>query len=257
MTSRTASSSSPPSSLPDPGHIDAGLLAALPAEAPQRLAELAQRLQDPLAPISVSDPAEIWRAHILDSLSPLSPGSLLAGTFKPAASVIDLGAGAGLPGLALAICLPATSFTLIDATKRKCDFMEELVHGMGIENAQVVCGRSEELSSKGEAGSLRESADLVTVRAVARLATIAELATPLLREGGQMIAWKGAPDPAEQAEFEAALPLLGLGDPRVEVARPYPESTNRHLHFVTKMAPTPTQLPRNPGIAKKRPYGRA
>jgi 16S rRNA (guanine527-N7)-methyltransferase len=96
----------------------------------------------------------------------------------------------------------------------------------------------------------------VTARAVGRLATLAELASPLLVEGGVLVAWKGRRDPDEEAELHRAAGRLAIEPLAIKAVGPWAGSRHRHLHVMRKSGPTPDQLPRRSGIAKKRPFGR-
>ncbi|MDQ2675690.1 MAG: 16S rRNA (guanine(527)-N(7))-methyltransferase RsmG, partial [Actinomycetota bacterium] len=134
------------------------------------------------------DPRKAWRAHVADSLTGLEVPAL-----RDARTMADLGAGAGFPGLVLALALPGARIDLVESVARKCEFMRDAVAQAGIPNARVVNARSEEHAAPGAPG--REAYDAVTARAVARLATLAELSSPLLRDGGVLVAWKGRRDP--------------------------------------------------------------
>jgi 16S rRNA (guanine527-N7)-methyltransferase len=103
------------------------------------------------------------------------------------------------------------------------------------------------------AEEVRDSFDLVTARAVAPLAVLVEYAAPLLVDGGQLVAWKGARDGAEELGGEEAGRVVGLSLDRVEPVEPFPGAHSRHLHFYVKTAPTPDRFPRRPGMARKRP----
>jgi 16S rRNA (guanine527-N7)-methyltransferase len=101
----------------------------------------------------------------------------------------------------------------------------------------------------------REAYDAVTARAVGRLSTLAELASPLLHTGGVLVGWKGRRNRDEELELEAGAPRLGVAPAAIRSADPYAGSRNRHLHLIRKTAPTPPDLPRRAGMAKKRPRG--
>ena len=131
--------------------------------------------------------------------------------------------------------------------------MRRAIDRSGIGNAEVVCERAETWSETGSPG--REAYDAVTARAVGRLATIAELASPLLRDGGAVVVWKGRRDRDEEAELERAAPRLAIEPAEIRAVEPYPGSRNRHVHLLRKNGPTPGDLPRRPGMAKKRPLG--
>ena len=205
---------------------------------------------DPSAPSSVRDPAEAWRVHIADSLSGLEFEAL-----GSAARIADLGAGAGFPGLVLAIVLPETRVDLIESVGRKCEFIRRAIEEGETANAHVICDRAEIWAAEPSPRGGRELYDVATARAVGRLATLAELASPLLAEGGVLVAWKGRRDPEEEAELARAADSLGMRPQAVRWVGPYSGSRNRHLHLVQKVGPTPA-LPRRPGMAKKRPLGR-
>jgi 16S rRNA (guanine527-N7)-methyltransferase len=223
-----------------------GPIEGVPAEAREPLEALLELLRDPHAPISPASAARARQVHLADSLSGLEFDEL-----RSAARIADLGSGAGLPGLVLAAALPAAHVDLIESVSRKCDFVRSAIERMGIANAAVVCRRSEDWA-RAEGG---ESYDAVTARAVGRLATLAELATPLLREGGVLLAWKGEVDPEEAAELEAALPRLAMEPVEIRSVTPYPGSRDRHIHSLRKNGPTPAGLPRRVGMAAKRPFG--
>jgi 16S rRNA (guanine527-N7)-methyltransferase len=192
---------------------------------------------------SVTDRGEAWDVHVADSLSGLEIPELQA-----AARIADLGAGAGFPGLALAVALPGARVDLIESVGRKCEFIRRAIEGGGIANATVVCARSEEWA----AADGRDAYDAVTARAVGSLATIAELASPLLREDGVLVAWKGRRDVGEESGADAAAGALGMRPERVLAVTPYTGSRDRHLHVMRKVGPTPGTLPRRPGVAAKR-----
>lgn len=195
---------------------------------------------------SVTEPAEAWKVHVQDSLTGLEVEDL-----RDAGRIADIGSGAGFPGLVLAAALPSAEVEMIESVGRKCEFMRRAAWEAGIANAKPVNARSEEIA----AGGAREAYDAVTARAVGRLSTLAELASPLLRNGGVLVAWKGRRDPAEEAELERAAAALAMRPERILAVGPYAGSRHRHLHVLRKIGGTPGDLPRRPGIAKKRPRG--
>ena len=185
-----------------------------------------------------------WRVHVDDSLTGLEVPEL-----GEAARIADIGSGAGFPGLALAVALPQAQVDLIESIGRKCEFMRRAIEASGISNARVINARSEELA----AGEGREAYDAVTARAVGRLSTLAELASPLLKEGGILVAWKGKRDPEEEQQLGRAAGKLAMHSERILHVGPRAGSEHRHLHVLHKLGPTPADLPRRPGMAKKRP----
>ena len=217
----------------------------LPASAREPLEVLAGLLsEDPLAPTTVREPGRVRNDHLADSLVALD-----LEVIRTAGSLIDIGAGAGLPGLPLAVALPGAQVTLVDGNGRKCEFIARAAEVMGLTNVVVRHARAEELSDV--AGTF----DVVTARALARLDVVAEYAAPLLALGGHLVAWRGQREPQVEAEGAIAAEILGLSvlDP-VQV-HPYPEVEHRFLHVMSKVSPTPSRFPRRAGMARKRPLG--
>jgi len=229
------------------GPPDLATLRGLPDPARESLARLVEALAaDRAAPSSVRDPQRAWRVHVADSLTGLEFAAL-----GGAARIADVGAGAGFPGLVLAAALPNARVDLVESIERKCDFMRRAAATAHIANVRVFADRSETLA----ANEGREAYDVVTARAVGRLSTLAELASPLLRDGGALVAWKGRRDPGEEAELGRAAGELAMQPLEVRHVGPYAGSRHRHLHLIVKRGATPERLPRRPGMAKKRPLG--
>jgi 16S rRNA (guanine527-N7)-methyltransferase len=182
--------------------------------------------------------------HLADSLTGLEIEALAG-----AGRIADLGAGAGFPGLALAVALPETQVDLIESTARKCEVITRLANAAGIENARAVPERAEDWAG-GEGG---EAYEAVTARALAPLSVIAEYASPLLTEGGVLVAWKGSRDEEEESRGAAAAAQLGLSEPEVRRVEPFEGAANRHLHVYRKVGATPEGVPRRAGMARKRP----
>ena len=129
--------------------------------------------------------------------------------------------------------------------------MRRAIEAAGIANATVLNTRSEDLA----AGEGREAYDVVTARAVGRLSTLAELASPLLKPNGVLVAWKGKRDAEEEEQLANAAEALAMRPEQILDVGDRAGSQHRHLHVIRKSGPTPANLPRNPGIAKKRPKG--
>ena len=224
---------------------EAGVERLLLAHAlPSALAERLQRLLDLLAssdaPTAVHDPQRALDVHLADALAGLAVSEL-----REARRIADIGSGAGLPGLPLALALPDARVLLVESQRRKCAFLDGAVAALGLTNAEVVCARVEELGDR--------DFDAVTARALAALPVLCEYAAPLLVEGGVLVAWKGAVDTAEEADGVAAAAALGLQPEAVLPVEPYAGSERRTLHVLRKIAPTPPGYPRRPGMAVKRP----
>lgn len=201
---------------------------------------LIKALADVSAPTSVHDRRDVENVHIADSLVGLEVPAV-----GEAARIADLGSGAGLPGLVLAIARPEAQVVLVESVGKKCAWLERTVSDLGLENVRVACARAEELDE--------EPFDVVTARALASLSVLCEYAAPLLREGGSLVAWKGAVDAREDADGLHAAQVLGLVRDEVRAVEPYPGSQRRTLHVFRKVSPTPEGYPRRPGMAAKRP----
>jgi 16S rRNA (guanine527-N7)-methyltransferase len=187
-----------------------------------------------------------WKVHVADSLTGLEVPELAA-----ALRIADVGAGAGFPGLALAVALPNSQVDLIESVSRKCAFMTRAIAAAGIANATVLDSRSEDWA----AADGRDLYDAVTARAVGRLSTLAELASPLLKPNAVLIAWKGKRDPEEEEQLTNAAEDLSMHPESILDVGDRAGSQHRHLHIIRKQGPTPASLPRRPGLAKKRPKG--
>jgi 16S rRNA (guanine527-N7)-methyltransferase len=200
---------------------------------------------------TVSDPEAALEVHVADSLSGLEVPELSA-----ARRIADIGAGAGFPGLVLALALPRAEVDLVEAAGRKTALMDRLIQAVSLSNARSITARAEDLARVPAAlGGGREAYDAVTARAVGPLALLVEYAAPLLRTDGVLVAWKGARDAAEEAAGAAAAEIVGMAVEGVLPVEPYPGSLNRHLHVFRKIAPTPERFPRRAGMARKRPLG--
>ena len=191
---------------------------------------------------TVSSPAEAMDVHVADSLSGLEVESLAR-----ARQIADVGAGAGFPGLVLAIALPRARVDLIESAGRKTAVIGRLAQAAQISNANAVTARAEEWAT------LPRAYDAVVARAVAALPVLVEYAAPLLREDGVLVAWKGARSESEEAAGVAAAAIVGLELDRVLRVEPFEGARDRHLHVYRKISPTPERFPRRAGMAVKRP----
>jgi 16S rRNA (guanine527-N7)-methyltransferase len=208
----------------------------------QLTAVLARLAEDGHAPTTVRDPGQASEVHLADSLVALELELV-----REATRIADIGAGAGFPGLPLAIALPQVKVGLIESQARKCAFIESVCSAARIENAKVVCARAEEWL-EGIGGH-----DVVLARAVAAQPIVLEYAAPLLRLGGALVDWRGRRDSkGEQLAGEAA-ELLGMRLGSITRVEPYAGVRDHHLHIYVKVRATPERFPRRVGMASKRP----
>jgi len=214
-----------------------------PATLPRFAALLELVRDDPTAPTTVTDPAAGVAAHIADSLDGLTVPAI-----RHARTIADLGAGAGFPGLPLALARPSAHVHLVESLSRKCAFLERVLEVTHTTNASVACARAEEWSGR--------DVDVVTVRAVAPLNVLVEYAAPLLRIGGTLVAWKGRPEADEVADGAAAARTVGLEMGEPIALRPRPGANHRTLYLYSKVEATPDRFPRRAGMARKRPLSR-
>jgi 16S rRNA (guanine527-N7)-methyltransferase len=189
---------------------------------------------------AVRDEGQAWTRHLADSLE-LAPEL----TALAPQRVVDLGTGGGLPGIPLAIAFPAVAFLLVDARAKKIAFVAEAAQAIGARNVRAVAARAEHLGAVG--APEREAHDVVVSRALAPMNVLLELATPLLRVGGTLLAVKGERWSQEVAEAEAALAALGA---RVVAHRRTPTGT---IVSVVKERATPAKYPRAAGEPKRKP----
>lgn len=194
---------------------------------------------------AIRDVEEIRTKHFMDSLS-----CLLAMRELRSERLVDVGTGAGFPGLVLKIACPGIQLTLVESVGKKADFCRHVVQTLGLDNVMVLTERAEVV---GSLPAHREKYDWAVARAVAAMPILAEYLLPLVRVGGNMLAMKGESGPAEAHSAEHALLLLG-GHLRQLVPVTLPGVVEeRYLVVVNKTAATPPAYPRHVGIPSKKP----
>lgn len=197
---------------------------------------------------SVTGPDEVRTRHFIDSLSVIK--GLRHGALSTGPKLIDVGSGAGLPGVPLKIAHPEASVVLLEANGKKAAFLEELVRTLGLYDVTVVRSRAEEAAHRDD---LREAFDVVVSRAVASLDVLVELTLPFCRVGGVAVAQKGAEVGLELSRARNAISLLGGGVSRTHRITPPGSDVARSIVVTDKVRETPSRYPRRPGIPAKRP----
>lgn len=169
----------------------------------------------------------------------------------PGEEWVDLGSGAGLPGLPLAAAYPATRFTLVDAQRRRTDWAKATAESLGLKNVRVVHVRLEDFGR----GANRERFDVATARALGPLAVVAELGVPLLRPGGVLLVPRGVPSQAEMRQLARACAMLGAEVGEVIPNPSSPIDQGGSVVMMTKIAATSPRFPRRSGVPARSPLG--
>ena len=194
---------------------------------------------------AIRDVASIRTKHFLDSFS-----CVLAWKANPPSRLIDVGTGAGFPGLPLKILYPNMKLTLVESVGKKAMFCQHIVSVLGLEHVDVVKARAEDL---GQDPKHREQYDWALARAVANLNVLSEYLIPLVKIGGWMLAQKGESGPAEAQSAEKAMKLLGGKLEQLLPVHLPGVADDRYLVIVDKVAATPPKYPRKPGVPGKMP----
>jgi len=197
---------------------------------------------------AITDYEEVQIKHFLDSLTVVL--ALKQPLGKKNSRLIDVGTGAGMPGIPLKIILPDIKLALLEATAKKADFLHHIKHKLLLDDVEIIVGRAEDVAHKAQ---YRENFELVLSRAVARLPTLVELTMPLCALGGSFIAQKKGDIDLEISHAGKAISLLGGNLRQVKRVDLVEFTDARWLVVIDKVSPTPQQYPRRPGIPAKRP----
>ncbi len=194
---------------------------------------------------AITEFGDVMKKHFTDSLSLVK-----AYDMKGASSLIDVGTGAGFPGLVLKIAFPGCRVTLLDSLNKRIQFLNAVIKELGLTDVEAIHGRAEDLARPGE---LRESFDLCVSRAVANLATLSEYCLPFVKKGGFFISYKSEKISEEMAEAENAIVLLvGKAEEKKEFLLP-DSDIYRCLFVIKKVRETPKKYPRKAGLPGKEP----
>lgn len=196
---------------------------------------------------AITKPGDVAVKHFLDSLT-----CLLAMGASTAGRLVDVGSGAGFPGLPIKIACPQLQVTLIESTGKKVEFCRHVIRELGLKDVEVIHERAEEV---GHWESHREAYDWAVARAVAALPILVEYLFPFVRVGGVAIAQKGETGPAEAHTAEPALRILGARIRQLVPIHLPRVAETRYLVIMGKEAATPGDFSRRPGVPAKRPLG--
>lgn len=188
---------------------------------------------------------DVFKKHFIDSISLIK-----AFDISKDVSVIDVGTGAGFPGLALKIAYPQMKITLLDSLNKRIQFLNEVIDQLGLKDIDTVHGRAEDFAKPGK---LREKYDLCVSRAVANLSTLSEYCLPFVKVGGQFISYKSEKIQEEAEQAKKAITILG-GKYEKQVEFYLPDSDiYRNLFVISKVSKTSTKYPRKAGMPSKEP----
>ena len=229
------------------GLAELGLAGRVPEAAPEQLAEYGRLMLEKNQVMNLTAIREedgVARLHMLDSAALLNWGDFEGKT------LLDVGTGAGLPGLPLKILVPSLQVTLLDSLGKRVDWLNEVCAQLGLEGIQAIHARAEEQALvKG----YRDSFDFVTARAVANLRLLGELCLPYVKVGGQFLAMKTTESASEVEEAAHCIKLLGgRAEEPVDYTIPGPQVTHRVLP-IRKLAPTLKGYPRRWTRIQKQP----
>jgi 16S rRNA (guanine527-N7)-methyltransferase len=198
----------------------------------------------------ITEPNEFWEKHLWDSLAGLK-GLELAKEIAKAEnlSIIDIGTGAGFPGIPVAIAFPFWTVTLLDSTRKKINFLEDLIPKLSLKNTKTLIGRVEEI---GQNSFHRQTYDIALIRAVSEASVCAEYTLPLLKIGGLAILYRGHWSEQDNLLLQPALNQLGGQIEKViKLVAPLSESI-RHCIYLRKISSTPVQFPRKVGTPERK-----
>jgi len=194
---------------------------------------------------AITEKAAVYEKHFFDSLS-----AALAVSFHEFETLCDVGAGAGFPSIPLAICFPHLRITVVDSLKKRITFLEHVINKLGLSNVALFHERAETF---GHQKNMRETFDIVTARAVAKLSVLSEYCLPLVKLHGMFLVLKGPKVSEEVNEASRALKMLGGKIVKVVETKLPVEQSERNILVIEKMKPTPKKYPRKPGIPNKEP----
>lgn len=194
---------------------------------------------------AITEYHDVMKKHFVDSVSLVKAFDITKN-----ASVIDVGTGAGFPGLALKIAYPNLEVTLLDSLNKRIQFLDAVIEKLGLSGVKTIHGRAEDFAKPGK---LRETFDLCVSRAVANLSTLSEYCLPFVKVGGQFISYKSEKITEEMASAENAIRILG-GEVYGQVEFQLPDSDiYRNLFIIDKIKETPKKYPRKAGLPSKEP----
>ena len=198
----------------------------------------------------ITEPEEFWEKHLWDSLRGIAPKQIFIPGIDRGKRIIDIGTGAGFPGLPIALIFPNSQVTLLDSTGKKITFIETVLSALALNNAKTLLGRAEEIGQQYEH---RQNYDVAVIRAVGNVSVCAEYSLPLVRKGGLAIIYRGSWSEAENESLETAVEQLGGVVELIEEFSTPLSNSMRHCLYLRKVTNTPISFPRGVGIPTQKP----
>jgi 16S rRNA (guanine527-N7)-methyltransferase len=198
----------------------------------------------------ITEPEEFWEKHLWDSLRGIAPKQIFIPGIDKGKRIIDIGTGAGFPGLPIALIFPNSQVTLLDSTGKKINFIETVLSALALNNAKTLLGRAEEIGQQYEH---RQNYDVAVIRAVGNVSVCAEYSLPLVRKGGLAIIYRGTWSEAENESLETAVEQLGGVVELIEEFSTPLSNSMRHCLYLRKVTNTPISFPRGVGIPSQKP----
>ena len=198
----------------------------------------------------ITEPEEFWEKHLWDSLRGIAPKQIFIPGIDKGKRIIDIGTGAGFPGLPIALIFPNSQVTLLDSTGKKITFIETVLSALALNNAKTLLGRAEEIGQQYEH---RQNYDVAVIRAVGNVSVCAEYSLPLVRKGGLSIIYRGSWSEAENESLETAVEQLGGVVELIEEFSTPLSNSMRHCLYLRKVTNTPISFPRGVGIPTQKP----
>lgn len=211
----------------------------------ERYYELLVEWNEKMNLTAITDKEEVYLKHFFDSIT-----AAFYHDFSQPLSLCDVGAGAGFPSIPLKICFPDLKVTIVDSLQKRITFLNQLAAELNLKNVAFYHDRAETF---GRRDDIRESFDIVTARAVARLSVLSELCIPLVKVGGAFIAMKGAAAQEELESGKHAVQVLGGELKQISTFQLPMEESERNILYIEKRRKTPKKYPRKPGMPNKAP----